>query len=485
MSNEADTCRKKVLPKLYASGWSDDQIFEQVYFTDGRILVLGDKCRRKKQKRADYLLKFRRDFPLAIVEAKASYKTPGDGLQQAKEYAEMLGLKFAYSTNGEKFIEHDYTTGLEKELADLPSPSDLWARFCHHENIESPDIAEKLLAPYHLSEKAPRYYQQIAINRSVEAILKGQKRVLLTMVTGTGKTFVAFQICWKLWNSKWNRVGDGRKPRILFLSDRSILVDDPKDKTFIPFGDARHKINGEAVKSREMYFALYQSLAKDERRPGLYKDYAKDFFDLIVVDECHRGSASDDSNWREILEYFNSAYQLGMTATPLREDNKDTYLYFGNPLYTYSLKQGIDDGFLAPYKVRRVVSEVDAAGWRPEQGQLDENGREIPDGEYGTKDFGKTLVYRPRSEAVARHLTDFMKKTDRFAKTIIFCEDQEEAEAMRMLLSNFSKDLVQQYPDYVCRVVSEEGDIGRGHLGRFQELEKTTPVILTTTALLI
>lgn len=484
MSNEADTCRKRVLPKLYASGWNDDQIFEQVYFTDGRILVLGDKCRRKKQKRADYLLKFRRDFPLAIVEAKASYKTPGDGLQQAKEYAEMLGLKFVYSTNGEKFIEHDYTTGLEKELADLPSPADLWARFCHHENIESPDVAEKLLAPYHLSEKAPRYYQQIAINRSVEAVLKGQKRILLTMATGTGKTYVAFQICWKLWNAKWNRAGDGRKPRILFLSDRSILVDDPKDKTFIPFGDARHKINGEAVKSREMYFALYQSLAKDERRPGLYKEYAKDFFDLIVVDECHRGSASDDSNWREILEYFNSAYQIGMTATPLREDNKDTYLYFGNPLYTYSLKQGIDDGFLAPYKVRRVVSEVDAAGWRPEQGQLDENGREIPDGEYGTKDFGKTLVYRPRSEAVARHLTDFMKKTDRFAKTIVFCEDQEEAEAMRMLLSNLNRDLVQQYPDYVCRVVSEEGDIGRGHLGRFQELEKTTPVILTTSKLL-
>ena len=484
MPNEADTCRKKVLPKLYASGWNDDQIFEQVYFTDGRILVLGDKCRRKKQKRADYLLKFRRDFPLAIVEAKASYKTPGDGLQQAKEYAEMLGLKFAYSTNGEKFIEHDYTTGLEKELSDLPSPSDLWARFCHYEKIESPDLVEKLLAPYHLSEKTPRYYQQIAINRSVEAILKGQKRVLLTMATGTGKTFVAFQICWKLWNAKWNRAGDGRKPRILFISDRSILVDDPKDKTFIPFGDARHKINGEAVKSREMYFALYQSLAKDERRPGLYKDYSKDFFDLIVVDECHRGSASDDSNWREILEYFSGAYQLGMTATPLREENKDTYVYFGNPLYTYSLKQGIDDGFLAPYKVRRVISEVDAAGWRPEPGQLDENGREIPDGEYGTREFGRTLVYRPRTEAVARHLTDFMKKTDRFAKTIIFCEDQEEAETMRMLLSNLNSDLVQQYPDYVCRVVSEEGDIGRGHLGRFQELEKTTPVILTTSKLL-
>jgi len=484
MSNEADTCRKKVLPKIYASGWNDDQIFEQVYFTDGRILVFGEKCRRKKQKRADYLLKFRRDFPLAIVEAKASYKTSGDGIQQAKEYAEILGLKFAYSTNGENFVEHDYTTGIESKIANLPTPEELWARYCKAAKITSSAVAEKLLTPYYLSDKEPRYYQQIAINQTVQAILNGQKRILLTMATGTGKTFVAFQVCWKLWNAKWNRAGDGRRPRILFLSDRSVLVDDPKDKTFIPFGDARHKIEGEAIKSREMYFALYQSLARDENRPGLYKEYSRDFFDLIVVDECHRGSASDDSNWREVLDYFDTAFQLGMTATPLREDNRDTYLYFGNPLYTYSLKQGIDDGFLAPYKVRRIIPDVDAAGWRPDPGQLDRNGREIPDGEYSTRDFGRTLVYRPRSEAVAQHLTNFLKKTDRYAKTIVFCEDQEEAETMRMLLSNLNNDLVVQYPDYVCRVVSEEGVIGRGHLGRFQEIEKTTPVILTTSKLL-
>src|SRR3989338_6899844 len=485
MTNEADTCRKYVLPKLYTAQWTDDQISEQKNFTDGRILVLGDKCRRKKQKRADYLLKYRRDFPIAVVEAKASYKTPGDGIQQAKEYAEILGLKFAYSTNGAGIIEHDYTTGRESELTDFPSPETLWNRFRKIENIASDETAEKILTPYfYSSDKEPRYYQQIAINRTVQAILQGRKRILLTMATGTGKTFVAFQIAWKLWNAKWNRRGDGRKPRILFLSDRSILVDDPKDKTFIPFADARHKIEGEAIKSREMYFSLYHAIAEDERRPGLYKEYAPDFFDLIIMDECHRGSASDESNWRQILEYFHPAYQLGMTATPLREDNRDSYLYFGNPIYTYSLKQGIDDGFLAPYKVHRVITEVDASGWRPEKGQLDRLGREIPDGEYGTRDFGRTLAYRPRSEAVAQHLTDFLKKTDRFAKTIVFCEDQEEADEMRRILNNLNQDLVKQHPDYVCRIVSDEGDLGRGHLGRFQEPDRETPVIVTTSKLL-
>lgn len=485
MANEADTCRKYVLPKLYAAKWTDDQISEQKYFTDGRILIMGDKCRRKKQKRADYILKYRRDFPIAIVEAKADYKNPGDGIQQAKEYAEILGLKFAYSTNGAGILEHDYITGKERELADFPSPDDLWQRYRQVEKLTAEDTAEKLLTPYYPNpEKEPRYYQQIAINRTVQAILQGRRRILLTMATGSGKTDVAFQIAWKLWNAKWNRKGDGRRPRILFLSDRTVLVDHPKDNIFIPFGDARHKIEGEAIKSREMYFALYQSIAKDERRPGLYKEYDREFFDLIIVDECHRGSADDESNWREILEYFEPAYQLGMTATPLREENRDTYQYFGNPIYTYSLKQGIEDGFLAPYKVHRVITEVDATGWRPEKGQLDRHGRLVPDGDYGTKDFGRVLAYRPRTEAVAQHISDFLKKTDRFAKTIIFCEDQDEAEEMRHLLNNLNADLVKEYPDYVCRIVSEEGGTGRGHLARFQDLEKTTPVIVTTSKLL-
>ena len=275
--------------------------------------------------------------------------------------------------------------------------------------------------------------------------------------------------------------GEHRKPRILFLADRNILVDDPKDKTFAPFGDARHKIeSGEVVKSREMYFAIYQALAEDERRAGLFRDYPPDFFDLIIVDECHRGSARDDSSWRDILEYFEPAYQLGMTATPLREDNRDTYLYFGNPIYKYSLRQGIDDGFLAPYRVHRVVTQWDAAGWRPSKDELDRYGRAIPDDEYQTKDFERVVALRARTEAIARHLTDFLKKTDRFAKTIVFCVDQEHACEMRQALVNLNADLVAQYPDYVCRVTADEGDIGRGHLVEFQDVETKTPVILTT-----
>ena len=276
----------------------------------------------------------------------------------------------------------------------------------------------------------------------MQAILQGKKRVLLTMATGTGKTVVAFQICWKLWSSKWNAKGDPtRKPRILYLADRNFLVDDPKDKTFSAFGDARHKIEGGlVVHSRELYFSTYQSIAKDENRPGLYKSFAPDFFDLIIVDECHRGSAKEDSNWREILEYFAPAYQLGMTATPLRDDNRDTYLYFGNPIYTYSLKQGIDDGFLAPYRVHRIVTQWDAAGWRPSKDDLDRYGREIPDEVYTTGDFERRVALRARTQAVARHLTDFLKKTDRFAKTIVFCVDQEHASEMRTALNNLNAD---------------------------------------------
>jgi type I restriction enzyme R subunit len=483
--SEADTCRKYVLPKLYDAGWNDDQISEQKTFTDGRIIVVGSKCYRKKPKRADYLLRYRRDFLIAVVEAKASYKNPGDGLQQAKEYAEFLGLKFAYSTNGHGIVEHDYLSGKDTDIAAFPSPDDLWGRIRQAENITADASANKLVSPcYHLSGKSPRYYQEIAINRTIQAILSGKGRILLNMATGTGKTIVVFQIIWKLWNTRWIRTGEDRRPKILYLADRNILIDDPKDKIFTPFGDARWKIEGEAVKSREIYFAIYQAIAKDEWRPGLYREYARDFFDLIIVDECHRGSARDESNWREILEYFEPAYQLGITATPLREDNRDTYRYFGNPIYTYSLKQGIEDGFLAPYKVHRVVSSVDATGWRPSKGELDRFGREIPYGEYSTKDFETIIALKVRTEAIAKHLSDFLKKTGRFGKTIVFCVDQEHAEEIRKALNNLNADLVKDYPDYVCRVVSDEGDIGRGHLSRFQELETESPVILTTSKLL-
>src|SRR3984957_3496506 len=482
--NEADTCRTYVLPKLYSAGWEDAQISEQKSFTDGRIVLVGNRAIRPQQKRSDSLLRYRRDFPIAVVEAKAVYRTAGNGLQQAKEYAQILGLKFAYATNGHSIIEHDFLTGLDNEIQNFPKASELWDRLRAAENI-SESVGERLLTPYyHLSGKSPRYYQEIAINGAVQAILQGRKRVLLTLATGTGKTVVAFQVCWKLTNSRWNRASEHRRPRILYLADRNILVDDPKDKIFAPFGEARHKIEGEAMKSREMYFAIYQAIAKDERRPGLYREYPREFFDLIIVDECHRGSARDESNWREILDYFEPAFQIGMTATPLRLDNKDTYAYFGNPLYTYSLKQGIEDGFLAPYRVHRVVSTVDAAGWRPTKGEIDRYGREIPDGQYSTKDFERLVSLKARTQAIARNLTDFLKKTDRFGKTIVFCVDQEHAEEMRKALNNCNADIAREHPEYVVRVVSDEGQIGRGYLDRFMDVETLVPTLVTTSQMM-
>lgn len=487
MGNEADTCRKFVVPKLQGAGWDTEPhvLSEQFTFTDGRIFPAKAKIRRKPGKRADYILRYRSEFAIAVVEAKPSYKNATDGLQQAKDYAEILGLKFAYATNGQNIVEFDFITGRETEVSDFPTPADLWLRLTGHNKLDQA-ASERLLTPgYSLAGKHSRYYQEIAVNRVIESVLQGKHRILLTMATGTGKTLVAFQICWKLWSARWNRTGEPRRPKILYLADRNVLIDDPKDKTFAPFGEARWKIeNGEANKGREMYFAIYQAIAKDERRPGLYKEYAKDFFDLIIVDECHRGSANQESNWREILDYFEPAFQLGMTATPLREDNRDTYKYFGNPIYTYSLRQGIEDGFLAPYRVHRVVTTWDAAGWRPSQGDMDRFGRQIPDEEYQTNDFERVVALRARTDAVAKHLTEFLKKHDRYGKTIVFCVDQEHADEMRRALNNLNADLVQQHSDYVCRVTSDEGGIGRGHLSNFQDPERTSPVILTTSQML-
>lgn len=488
MPTEADTCRKFVVPKLQSAGWDNEphSIAEQRSITDGRIIPVGKGFIRKPPKRVDYLLRYTRDFTLAVVEAKAAYKSAGDGLQQAKTYTEMLGLKFAYATNGREIIEYDYSTGIEIIKSEFPSPDELWSRYRHANGLGDDTAAGRLLTPFnHTVDKGERYYQQIAVNRTVEEILKGRPRLLLTMATGTGKTAVAFQVCWKLWSARWNRTGEYRRPRILYLADRNILVDQPKDGIFATFGDARYKIeSGEVVKSREMYFAIYQALAEDERRAGLFKAYPPDFFDLVIVDECHRGSAHDDSAWRAILEYFKPAVQLGMTATPLRQESKDTYLYFGNPIYEYSLRQGIEDGFLAPYRVHRVVTEWDAAGWRPSKDELDRYGRAIPDDEYSTRDFERVVALRARTETIARHLAEFMKKADRFAKTIVFCVDQEHALEMARALGNLNTDLRVQYPDYVCRVTADEGDIGRGHLSRFQDVDTKSPVILTTSQLL-
>jgi len=489
MPTEADTCRTYVVPLLQAAGWDAEpcSIAEQRSITDGRIIPVGQRFIRKPPKRADYLLFYRRDFCLAVVEAKAACKSASDGLQQAKLYAEMLGLSFAYATNGKEIVEFDYFTGLSRTLDAYPPPDVLWQRYRQGRGLSDARTADRLLEPFNtIAGKPARYYQQTAINRTVEAVLQGgRRRLLLTMATGTGKTLVAFQICWKLWNARWNLSGSHRRPRILYLADRNILIDQPKDGLFAAFGDARNKIaSGEVVHSREMYFGLYQAMAEDERREGLFRQFPSDFFDLVIVDECHRGSARDDSSWRTILEHFAPAVQLGMTATPLRDDNRDTYLYFGNPLYEYSLRQGIDDGFLAPYRVHRVITEWDAAGWRPSRDELDRYGRPIPDEEYQTNDFERVVALRARTEAIARHLTRFLKKTDRFAKTLVFCVDQEHASEMRTALGNCNSDLVAQYPDYVCRVTSDEGDIGRGHLGRFQDVDTRTPTILTTSQLL-
>jgi len=482
---EADNCREYVTPKLVEAGWgaAPHSIGEQRTFTNGRIIVAGGKVRRGQQKRADYLLYYRRDYPLAVVEAKEIGLPAETGVQQAREYAEILGLKFAYATNGRRIVEIDYVTGTEREIDRYPTPDELFARLTTGSHLPQTG-APHLLEPFNLvSGKVPRYYQQIAIHRVIESILLGQKRILATLATGTGKTCVAFQICWKLWSSRWNRTSEYRRPKILFLADRNILVDDPMAKMFAPFGDARHKIaGGDVSQSRDMYFGIYQALSTASA--DVFRQYRRDFFDLIIIDECHRGSSRDESAWRAVLDYFEPAVQFGMTATPLREESRDSYEYFGNPVYTYSLRQGIEDGFLAPYRVHRVITTVDAAGWRPSKDELDRYGREVPDEEYQTKDFERVVALRSRTRAMARHLTDLLKGTDRFAKTLVFCVDQEHAAEMRQELINLNSDLVKQYPDYVCRVTADEGAIGLTHLSHFQDVDKPTPVILTTSQLL-
>lgn len=330
--------------------------------------------------------------------------------------------------------------------------------------------------------KTPRYYQRVAIERALVTVLHGRRRVLLTLATGTGKTFVALQLIWKLWSASWP---SGRKPRVLYLADRNILVDQPMEREFRPaFGDALWKLRGETRTSREIYFGIYQAMADAGDLAGLYREFAPDFFDLVVVDECHRGSARDESSWRAILEHFEPAVQLGMTATPLRNENVDTYRYFGGAVYEYSLAQGIEDGFLAPYRVRRVVLSPDAYGWSPDEGQLDLFGREIPSGLYETSDFERVVSLLSRTDAAARHLTDYLARTDPMAKTIVFCVDSEHAEQMRAALVRANPELVRQHPNYAVRIVSAEGDVGTEHLGDFADVERRTPVIATTSKLL-
>lgn len=492
---EKDTCRDYVLPLLRQGGWSDDQIVEQYPITAGRIVPSGRKHRRAKPLRADYVLEYEPGVPVAVVEAKREYAIPGKGIQQAKNYGSLLDVPLAYSTNGKGIVEDDRDTGHETaNLVSFPSPQDAWVRYRAWKGIVDGSVAEGILSPFNRSlrnadgtVKEPRYYQRTAINRAVDAILRGDKRLLLTMATGTGKTFVAMQIVWKLWQSHWRA---GRNPRILYLADRNILVDQPIEREFKPaFGSGDNtpiwKLTGEAKAGREIYFALYQALADTGDDPnGMFREFAPDFFDLVIVDECHRGSAKAESSWRAILDHFSPATQVGMTATPRREETVDSYEYFGDPLLEYSLAQGIEDGFLAPYRVRRVVLSPDAHGWAPTEGQLDMFGEEIPEGQYTTKDFERVVSLLTRTDAAARHLTEYLKSTDRWAKTIVFCVSQDHADQMRRALHNANSDLTKRHPNYVVRIVSDEAEIGRGHLSDFADTDSDTPVIATTSDML-
>jgi type I restriction enzyme R subunit len=493
---EADTCRDYVMPRLKDAGWTDDQIVEQYRITDGRIVRIGSKHRRADALRADYVLEYRPGVAIGVVEAKRQYSTPGQGMQQAKNYAQLLDVPFAYSTNGVSIVEDDRNTGIERaNLPAFPSPDTLWARYREWKGISDNTAANGLLLPFNRAlrnpdgtVKEPRYYQRTAVNRAVEAILSGDKRLLLTMATGTGKTFVSMQIVWKLWNSNWLQ---GRHPRILYLADRNVLVDQPIEREFKPAfgadaGSPIWKLRGAAKAGREIYFGLYQQLGDGGVEPnGMFRQFAPDFFDLVIVDECHRGSARAESSWRAILNYFRAATQLGMTATPKRDETADTYAYFGGgPLFQYSLAQGIADGFLAPYRVRRVVLSPDAHGWSPDRGQLDLFGKEIPPGLYTTPDFERVVSLLSRTEAAAKHLTNYLRETDRWAKTIVFCANQEHADQMRRAIHNANSDVTPQHPDYVVRIVSDEKKIGQGHLSRFSDTDTQFPVIATTSELL-
>jgi len=483
--SERDICTKFITPALVAAGWDvQTQIREEVNLTKGRVIVSGRTYKRGEAKRADYLLHYKPNLPLAIVEAKDNNHSVGAGMQQALGYADILkDVPFVFSSNGDGFLFHDRTVKsgmVEQELTldQFPSPEELWRRYCASRNIPA-DAQPVVTQDYYPSHerKTPRYYQLTAINRTIEAIAKGQDRILLVMATGTGKTFVAFQIIWRLWKAK-------ARKRILFLADRNILVDQARTNDFKPFGAALTKItNREVDKSYEIYLSLYQAVSGTEEESNIYKQFSPDFFDLIVVDECHRGSAAEDSAWREILTYFSSATQIGLTATPKETEDVSNIDYFGDPIFTYSLKQGIEDGFLAPFKVVRVDIDKDVLGWRPEKGQLDKHGNLIEDRIYNQRDMDRTLVLDKRTQLVAQRITAFLKATDRFAKTIVFCEDIDHAERMRQALVNENADLLAQDAKYVMRITGDSPE-GKAELDNFILPEKRYPTLVTTSRLL-
>ncbi|MCD2450285.1 DEAD/DEAH box helicase family protein [Methylicorpusculum oleiharenae] len=488
--SERDICTKFITPAIQQAGWQQHQFREEVQLTDGRVMVRGKLAARIKNpevkggpKRADYVLYAKPNLPIAVVEAKQAKFSVGHGMQQALAYAELLDAPFAISSNGNGFLLHDrtgLTQPVEREFAldQFPNQHELWSVYQQWKGLANPAAVKLLEQPFHSdgSGREPRYYQRVAINRVIEAIAKGQQRALLVMATGTGKTYTAFQIIWRLWKAK-------AKKRILFLADRNILVDQTMQQDFAPFGENMHKIgNREVKKNYEIYLALYQAVTGKEEWKQIYRQFPADFFDLIVVDECHRGSAADDSAWREVLDYFTAATHLGLTATPKETKDVSNTHYFGEPIYTYSLKQGIEDGFLAPYKVIRIVTDADALGYTPEKGKIDKNGQVVEQRQYNTKDFDRNLVLEKRTKLVAGRIWEYLKNTDPKAKTIVFCDDQDHAERMR-------QELVKLIPAaasnrrYVVRITGDDNE-GKAQLSYFIDNDEPFPVIATTSKLL-
>lgn len=495
---EEDIKLNYITPALLSNGWKDRITMETaVKFTDGKVNLRGNITSREPAKKADYILYINRNNPIAIVEAKDNNHSISFGMQQAKEYAKMLDVPFAYSSNGDGFEEYDFITGMERELSlnDFPSPQELFTRYNSEINGGAGlnDVEMQLIQqPYYTSQSTypPRYYQRIAVNRTIDAIAKGQNRLLLVMATGTGKTYTAFQIVYRLLRS-------GMKQKILYLADRNILIDQTISGDFKPLEKVIHKINfakddKTTVTSHQVYFSLYQQLVgnrtsgeeeTDEEILARYKQlFDKDFFDLIIVDECHRGSAKEESRWRKILEYFSSATQLGMTATPKETTYVSNIDYFGEPLYKYSLKEGIDDGFLAPFKVIRIRTDIDDE-WRPRKGQRDIYGYEIEDRIYNNRDYDYNIVIQDRIDMIAREITEYLKSTDRMAKTIVFCATEEAAERMRVALTKYNADMCKENPDYVVRITGSDA-YGKSKLDYFISVSAPYPVIATTSKLL-
>ncbi len=480
---ETDIISKFILPALESAGWNSmTQIRQEVKLRDGKVIVRGQLGVRKTVKSADIVLYHKLNMPLAVIEAKANKHEIGKGMQQGLDYARLLDVPFIFASNGDGFVFHDKTNlqALETEicLEDFPTPEQLWQKYClwkGYTTAQLPIITQDYYSDG--SDKAPRYYQLQAINKTLEAVSSGQNRALLVMATGTGKTYTAFQIIWRLWKAK-------QKKRILFLADRNILVDQTRLNDFQPFGQAMTKITGRTVDpAYEIHLALYQALTGPEEHQKAYKQVDRDFFDLIVIDECHRGSASEDSAWREILEYFSDATQIGLTATPKETDTVSNSDYFGDAVYTYSLKEGIEDGFLAPYKVVRVDIDIDVQGWRPTKGQVDNNGELIEDRIYNQKDFDRTMVVDERTQLVAETITAYLKRTDPMAKTIVFCNDIDHADRMRRALVNLNPEQVAKNDKYVMKITGDD-ELGKAQLDNFINPKKAYPVITTTSELM-